>query len=100
MENPQRDSHRFGHFEVLPAQRQILAAGRPAALGARAFDLLLVLIEHRERMLGKDELLTLVWPGMVVEENNLTVQISALRKLLGVDAITTIAGRGYRFTAP
>lgn len=99
MDNSHRDSHRFGSFEVLPAQRQVLVNGEPAALGARAFDLLLVLIEHRERMLSKDELLTLVWPGMVVEENNLTVQISALRKLLGADAITTIAGRGYRFTA-
>jgi len=94
-----RDSLRFSQFEVLLAQRQVLVAGEPAALGSRAFDLLLVLIKHRERMVSKDELLTLVWPGMVVEENNLTVQISALRKLLGAAAITTIAGRGYRFTA-
>ena len=99
MEKPYRDSHRFGHFDVLPAQREVLVAGEPAALGARAFDLLLVLIASRERMLSKDELLALVWPGIVVEENNLTVQISALRKLLRADAITTIAGRGYRFTA-
>lgn len=91
---------RFEHFEVLPARRQILVAGQAVPLGARAFDLLLVLIEHRERMLGKDELLTLVWPGLVVEENNLTVQISALRKLLGADAIATVAGRGYRFVQP
>jgi adenylate cyclase len=91
---------RFGHFEVVPARRQILATGQAVALGARAFDLLLVLIEHRERMLSKDELLALVWPGVVVEENNLTVQISALRKLLGPDAIATVAGRGYRFVQP
>ncbi len=69
-------------------------------LGARAFDLLLVLLEHRERVLGKDELMALVWPGMVVEENNLTVQISALRKLFGADAIATVAGRGYQFVRP
>ena len=100
MDNPNRDSLCFGPFEVLPAQRQVLEAGQPVALGARAFDLLLVLIAHRERVLTKEELLTLVWPGIVVEENNLTVQISALRKLLGAAAITTIAGRGYRFTAP
>ena len=74
--------------------------GQPAFLGARAFDLLLVLLEHRERVLGKDELLALVWPGVVVEENNLTVQISALRKVLGAAAITTVAGRGYRFVQP
>ncbi len=92
--------HRFGQFEVLPAQRQVLVHGQPAGLGARAFDLLLVLIEHRERVLGKDELLALVWPGVVVEEGNLSVQISALRKLFGADAIATVVGRGYRFVQP
>jgi predicted ATPase len=69
------------------------------ALGARAFDLLLALIEHRARVVGKDELLSLVWPDVVVEEGNLAVQVSALRKLLGSDVISTIPGRGYRFTA-
>jgi adenylate cyclase len=56
------------------------------------------LIERRDRVVTKNELLDLVWPGLVVEENNLQVQISALRKLLGQDAIATVAGRGYRFT--
>ena len=74
--------------------------GQPAWLGARAFDLLLVLIDQRDQVVGKDELLALVWPGVVVEENNLTVQISALRKVLGAAAITTVAGRGYRFVQP
>ena len=74
--------------------------GQPAVLGARAFDLLLCLIEHRERVVGKDELLALVWPDLVVEENNLNVQVSALRKLFGANAITTVAGRGYRFVQP
>ena len=74
--------------------------GQPAVLGARSFDLLLCLIEHRERVVGKDELLALVWPDLVVEENNLTVQISALRKLFGANAITAVAGRGYRFIQP
>jgi len=89
-----------GEFEVRPAERRVLANGEPVALGARAFDLLLALIEHRDRVVGKDELLALVWPGTVVEENNLTVQISSLRKVLGNDAIATVAGRGYRFTLP
>ena len=71
--------------------------GQPAVLGARAFNLLLCLIEHRERVMAKEELLARVWPDLVVEENNLTVQISALRKLFGADAIITVAGRGYRF---
>lgn len=89
-----------GGFEVRPAERRVLANGQPVALGARAFDLLLALIEQRERVVGKDELLARVWPGVVVEENNLTVQISSLRKVLGNAAITTVAGRGYRFTLP
>jgi predicted ATPase len=57
------------------------------------------LIERRERIVTKSELLDIVWPGLVVEENNLQVQISSLRKLLGPQAIATIPGRGYRFTA-
>ena len=69
------------------------------SLGARAFDVLQALIERRERLVTKNELLDLVWPGVVVEENNLQVQISTLRKLLGPLAIATIPGRGYRFTA-
>ena len=89
-----------GGFEVRPAQRRVLLRGEPVALGARAFDLLLVLIEHRDRVVGKDELIAQVWPGTVVEENNLTVQVSSLRKVLGNAAITTVAGRGYRFTLP
>jgi DNA-binding winged helix-turn-helix (wHTH) protein len=89
---------KFGRVEILPAQRRLLVDGREQALGARAFDMLLVLVEHRDRIVAKDELLDRVWPGMVVEENNLPVQVSALRKLLGPQAIATIPGRGYRFT--
>lgn len=88
-----------GGFEVRPAERRVLQHGEPVALGARAFDLLLALIEHRDRVVGKNELLARVWPG-VVEENNLTVQISTLRKVLGYAAVATVAGRGYRFTLP
>src|SRR5712691_5831767 len=61
----------------------MLADGQPVALGARALDVLLALIERRERLVTKDELLGLVWPDVVVEENNLQVQVSALRKALG-----------------
>jgi non-specific serine/threonine protein kinase len=92
------NTYRFGTVEVRPAERQLLVEGRPAALGARAFDVLLALIEHRDRVLGKNELMDIVWPGLVVEENNLQVQVSTLRKLLGAGAVATIPGRGYRFT--
>src|SRR5262249_4847699 len=93
------DALRFGAVEVRAAQRQVLVDGRPAAIGARAFDVLLVLLEHRDRVVTKDELIGKVWEGRVVEENNLQVQIGTLRKLLGVAAISTIPGRGYRFVA-
>ena len=90
----------FGEFELRPTERQLLAHGQPLKLGARAFDILMALVERRERLVAKGELMDVVWPGMVVEENNLSVQISALRKLLGPTWIATIPGRGYRFTAP
>jgi len=93
------ETWRFGRIEVRPAERQLLIGAEPAKLGARAFDLLLMLVEHRDRVVGKNELLDSVWPGLVVEENNLQVHISSLRKLLGPQAIATIPGRGYRFTA-
>lgn len=91
-------SYSIGDFQVRADERRLLRDGQAQALGARAFDLLLCLLQHRDRVVGKDELLASVWPGVVVEENNLTVQVSALRKLLGADAIATVAGRGYRFT--
>jgi non-specific serine/threonine protein kinase len=90
-------SYRFGQFELRPVTRELLADGQPVALGARAFDVLHALIERRERLVTKEELLDLVWPGVVVEENNLQVQVSVLRKILGPSAIATIPGRGYRF---
>jgi predicted ATPase/DNA-binding winged helix-turn-helix (wHTH) protein len=89
---------RFGRIELQGAQRRVLVDGQPAAIGARAFDLLLALAQRRERVVGKNELFELVWPGLVVEENNLQVQVSALRKALGPQVIATIPGRGYRFT--
>ncbi len=90
-------SYRFGRVEVRPAQRVVLVEGVDSSPGARAFDVLMALMKHRERVVSKDELLDAVWPGVVVEENNLQAQVSALRKLLGPQAIVTIPGRGYRF---
>ena len=92
--------YRVGRLKVRPAQRRVLLEGQAVPLGGRAFDLLMVLIARRDRVVDKDELLHLVWPGVVVEENNLTVQVSALRKVFGAAAITTAAGHGYQFTAP
>ena len=89
----------LGAIEIRPLQRQLFVNQQPVAVGARAFDLLLALVERRDRVVSKNELLDLAWPGLVVEENNLSVQISSLRKLLGAGCIVTVAGRGYRFVA-
>ena len=90
----------FGRFRVLLRQRQLVADGVPIELGTRAFGLLLVLLEADGSLVAKDELLSRVWPGIVVAEENLKVQISALRKAFGEDRdfIRTEFGRGYRFT--
>jgi predicted ATPase/DNA-binding winged helix-turn-helix (wHTH) protein len=88
----------FNEVEIRAGERRVLRAGEPQLLGARAFDLLLVLVEQRGRVVSKDELMRRVWPGLVVEDNNLTVQISALRKAIGPAAISTVPGRGYQFT--
>ena len=92
---------KFGRFQVLPHRREFFAEGVPVALGSRAFDVLMVLIEAGGELVTKDEILSRVWPGMVVEEHSLQFHISALRKVLGEDRgfIKTISGRGYRFVA-
>src|SRR2546430_1277929 len=92
-------SLRFGRFELQAHERRLLIDGRAARLGARAFDLLLALVERPGRLLDKATLIEQVWPGLVVQENNLAAQMSTLRKLLGDDVIATIPGRGYRFVA-
>ena len=88
---------RFGRFELRPHERALLSDGIPVALGARAFDLLVAFAEQPGTLITKDDLLATVWPGVVVEENNLQVQVSTLRKILGPGALATIPGRGYRF---
>src|SRR5213593_107164 len=90
----------FGRFKVIRHRRELLADGRPVELGGRAFDTLMALIEARGTVLDKDQLMSLVWPDRVVEENNLPTQISGLRKVFGADRhlIRTVAGRGYQFT--
>ena len=92
---------RFGPFEWCSVRRQLIADGaRPVSLGARAFDLLGVLLDNRDRVMSKGDLIDRVWPDTVVEENNLSVQVSMLRKVLGDAAIATIPGRGYKWALP
>jgi DNA-binding winged helix-turn-helix (wHTH) protein/TolB-like protein len=92
--------YRFGRFLLQPAERLLLVDGRSVPVGARPFDLLVALVESAGHLVTKEQLLERVWPNLVVEENNLQVQVSTLRKILGNDAIVTIPGRGYRFTVP
>lgn len=87
----------FDHFVLKVRERQLLAHGCPVALGARAFDVLCALVHRAGTLVTKSELFRQVWPGVVVEENNLQVHVSALRKLVGADRIVTIPGQGYRF---
>ena len=102
---PQRRQYRFDGFQLDPRTRELRAAdGNLITLTAKAFDTLHYLVAHRDRVVGKDELLAAVWPGRVVEENNLTQAVSALRRTLGTGAgdhryVITVPGRGYRFVA-
>lgn len=87
---------RFGDFEVRPRERLLSRNGQPLRLGSRAFDLLLVLLDRRDGFVPADELRRTIWPDRVVEDNNLHVHLSALRKVLGPQAIVHRATHGYR----
>ena len=91
----------FGRFRVLLRQRLLLADAVPIELGTRAFEFLLALLEADGSLVSKKDLLDRVWPDTVVVEQNLKVQVCALRRALGEDRdfIRTEFGRGYRFTA-
>jgi TolB-like protein/tetratricopeptide (TPR) repeat protein len=88
----------FGNFVLQRHERRLLSDGQALMVGARAFDVLCVLADHAGELVTKKRLFELVWPGLVVEENNLQVHVSSLRRILGADAIATVPGRGYRFT--
>ncbi len=82
----------------------LLKGAKPVSLNSKTFDLLFVLVENHGQVLSKDELLEKVWTNQFVEENNLTVQISALRKIFGEKKgehrfIITVPGKGYSFVA-
>ena len=93
-------TYRFGPFRLLPDTRRLERDGSPITLTPKAFDLLVTLVRHRERALSKDEILSLVWPGSIVEEANLAQQALLLRRALADagDHVATIPRFGYRFT--
>src|SRR4051812_43216978 len=95
----------FGDFVLVPKERLLLRGGVAVPLTAKAFDLLAVLVQRNGHLVSKDELFEEVWPNTTVQETNLTVNISALRKALGggqngSEFIQTVPGHGYRFVAP
>jgi DNA-binding winged helix-turn-helix (wHTH) protein len=101
----QLESIQFGDFQLWPAERQLRESGRSVKLGARAFDLLAVLIENAGKTVTKKDLMTCVWPTTVVDEINLRVHVAALRRALGDGQngqrfIVNVPGRGYSFVAP
>jgi predicted ATPase/DNA-binding winged helix-turn-helix (wHTH) protein len=90
----------FGPFRLIPTQRLLLQDGQPVALGGRAYDILVVLTSKAGEIVSKDEISSVVWPGVFVDESNLRVQVSSLRRALGESSsgypyIVTIPGRGY-----
>src|SRR5689334_8474795 len=90
----------FGPFELHPDSRQLRRDGRPLALRASAVAILLALVGQAGQVVSKRLLCERAWPGRDVDENNLQVEVSSLRKLLGAGAIVTASGRGYQFAWP
>ncbi|MCW6511852.1 ATP-binding protein [Lichenifustis flavocetrariae] len=99
------DSLCFGTFELRPKQAVLLDGGRRIPLGSRALAILTVLARRAGGLVTTDELIQFAWPGVIVEESNVRVQVAALRKALrdgmhGQRYIVNESGRGYRFIAP
>ena len=102
---PARVLYEFGPFTLDPVKRVLLRQGHSVAVTPRALDVLIALVERRGSALTKEELLLRVWGDAAVEENNLSVSISVLRKALGEGVrdhrfILTLSRRGYSFVAP
>src|SRR4051794_22071494 len=102
MQRPTQRNYNFDDFCLDVPKRQLLRGGEPIQLSPRAFDLLLVLVENAGQLLSKETLFARVWQGQIVEESNLTVNMSAIRRALGERAarpryITTVSGEGYCF---
>ena len=104
MATPVNVLYEFGPFQLDPPERQLLCDGQPVPITPKAFDLLVVLVERCGHLVEKDELLRTVWRGAFVEEGNLAVIVSHLRKALNDDRghhryIQTVSKKGYRFVA-
>jgi len=99
-----RHIYEFGLFRLIPEERQLLRDNQPVPLTPKSFDLLVVLVEHSGHLIEKAELMKQVWPDSFVEEANLSVNVSAVRRALGESPnenqyLETVPRRGYRFIA-
>jgi DNA-binding winged helix-turn-helix (wHTH) protein/TolB-like protein len=100
-----RHIYEFGSFRLEPAEQSLLREEQAVSIAPKAFELLVFLVQNRGRLVSKDQIMEAIWPGCFVEEANLTVCVSAVRKALGekdgdLRYIETIPKKGYRFTAP
>ena len=97
--------YQFGPYRLNPAERQLVRDDQPVSLAPKTFELLVYLVANHGRLVTKDQIFEAVWPGSFVEDSNLTVSISALRRALaekesGQQYIETVTKAGYRFVAP
>jgi predicted ATPase/DNA-binding winged helix-turn-helix (wHTH) protein len=95
----------FGPYRLNPAARVLLRGGNLLALGSRAFDILVALVQNHGQVLSHEELMAFAWPGLTVEASNIRVQMTHLRREIGCGEngnryIVSVAGRGYSFVAP
>ena len=100
----QKHSYEFGPFRLIPSERQLFRDEQLVSLKPKSFDLLVVLVENQGRLIEKEELMKRIWPESFVEEANLSVNISALRRALGEGPedhqyVETVPRHGYRFVA-
>jgi len=98
-------TYMLGPFHLDAETKMLFRGAEPVALGQRAAAVLRVLVEKPGILISKDALIEAAWPGLIVEEGNLAVQIAALRRVLGQEPgadrwIETLARRGYRFIGP
>src|SRR5271156_5131582 len=91
-------THESGLLALDLSRRELRARGVSVPIGGRAFEILAILAQSGQELVGKDELMQRVWPGAIVEENTLQVHIAAIRKALGAEraSLKTVSGRGYR----
>ncbi len=98
-------NYEFGQFHFSPGEQQLLSDGVPVPLTNKAFETLQILISKNGHLVEKSEIMSAVWKDSFIEEGNLAVTISMIRKALGDSRkkskyIQTVVKRGYRFTAP